>query len=60
MISKILTNVLYCIFSFTVLFVIGYIILINFIEIAYKWYILLNILVTIFSNFNASNIKGIW
>ena len=36
MISKILTNVLYCIFSFTVLFVIGYIILINFIEIAYK------------------------
>lgn len=50
MISKILTNILYCIFSFTVLFVIGYIILINFIEIAYKWYILLNVLVTIFSN----------
>ena len=49
-ISKIITNILYCIMSFATLFILGYIILINFINIPYKWYILVNILVTIFSN----------
>lgn len=57
--SKIITNILYCIISFATIFIIGYIILINLIDIPYKWYILLNILVTILTNLMLQISRGL-
>lgn len=58
-ISKIITNILYCILSFATLFILIYIVLINIINIPYKWYILTNILVTIFSNLMLQISRGL-
>lgn len=58
-ISKIITNILYCIISFALLFSLGYIVLNKWISIQYSWYILLNILVTIFSNLMLQVSRGL-
>ena len=58
-ISKIITNILYCIISFSLLFTLIYLVLNRFIRIQYNWYILFNILVTIFSNLMLQTSRGL-
>ena len=58
-ISKIITNILYCMISFSILFTVVYCVLNKFISIQYNWYILFNILVTIFSNLMLQVSRGL-
>lgn len=58
-IPKVITNVLYTILILSILFIVLYLIVVVFIDIPYKWYILFNVIVTILSNLMLQISRGL-